>query len=372
MGSLLGRLACFLPLAALLMAVNYYVDPGHVFHRESYLRAIASVLLQGRNVAYQGGYDERLLHHYYMKGQPKRKDIIILGSSRMMQLRSSVFPGYRFYNNSLTLADLKDLLTIYGTYVAVHKEPACVLLGLDPWILNANSTRLKDAYALEAEYEEARRLLGLPPLTAHRHPSYLLRLKEAVVLFSPGYLQNSVDTLRSGGNGYRAVGDQDVDCCVRCSDGSLIYSRRYRTRPVPEVRRLAVDIGAPADVWTSYSALDPTLKGEFETFVDFLLARGVKVIFVLIPYHPATYPRMVGSRGYGLIPQVEQYFRSVAAKKHIDVVGSYDPTRLGCREDEFFDGVHPKDSCMDRIFREYFARGGDCIPPAKAEPRDRN
>lgn len=369
---LLSRLAWFLPLAALLMAVNYYVDPGHVFHKEAYVRGIADLLLQGRNVAFDGDYDTRLMHRYYMEGLTQQTDLLVLGSSRVMQLRSSAFPGYRFFNNGVTMADLKDLLTIYGTYVAVHKEPACVLLSLDPWILNDNNTRLKDAYTLEPEYQEARRLLGLPPTTTHKQPSYLPRLKETTVLLSPGYLQNSVKMLRTGDRGYRALGEEDVFGYVKRSDGSLSYNRRIRTRSLPEVHRMAISIAAPTGAWTNYTALDPTLKGEFETFVDFLLARGVKVIFVLVPYHPATYPRMVGSPAYSLIPQAEQYFRSVAAKKHIDVVGSYAPTRLGCREEDFLDGVHPKDTYMTGIFREYFARGGDCLPRRKAEPRDRN
>ena len=36
----------------------------------------------------------------------------------------------------------------------------------------------------------------------------------------------------------------------------------------------------------------------------------------------------------------------------IDLIRSYDPTKVGCSSDDFYDGMHPKDKCVwKRCFR---------------------
>ena len=37
-------------------------------------------------------------------------------------------------------------------------------------------------------------------------------------------------------------------------------------------------------------------------------------------------------------------------EKKITIVGSYDPSKLGCEDKDFYDGLHPKSSCMKKIF----------------------
>jgi hypothetical protein len=32
------------------------------------------------------------------------------------------------------------------------------------------------------------------------------------------------------------------------------------------------------------------------------------------------------------------------------VLGSYDPARVGCVSADFYDGIHPNDVCMSKVF----------------------
>ena len=43
------------------------------------------------------------------------------------------------------------------------------------------------------------------------------------------------------------------------------------------------------------------------------------------------------------------YYRNLSKELNVEIVGSYNPLKVGCNEYEFYDGMHPKDSCMDKV-----------------------
>ena len=85
--------------------------------------------------------------------------------------------------------------------------------------------------------------------------------------------------------------------------------------------------------------------------MDLILQDGVEVVFFLSPYHPLVYRHLVHSEEYRIVTDVEGYFRSVAAKKGIRIIGSYDPARIGLTESDFYDGMHPKPEAVRRLFQ---------------------
>jgi hypothetical protein len=72
-----------------------------------------------------------------------------------------------------------------------------------------------------------------------------------------------------------------------------------------------------------------------------------RVSLVLSPYHPKAYRAMQQKNLAHL--QIEQIFRDIAIRTGVQIVGSYNPTQVGCNEMEFYDGMHPKGSCMKKV-----------------------
>ena len=70
------------------------------------------------------------------------------------------------------------------------------------------------------------------------------------------------------------------------------------------------------------------------------------VIIVLSPYHPKLYQEMKNEKN--IIVDIEKDFMNF--EKKITIVGSYDPLKLGCEDKDLYDGLHPKSSCMEKIF----------------------
>lgn len=81
-----------------------------------------------------------------------------------------------------------------------------------------------------------------------------------------------------------------------------------------------------------------------------LKKQGKKVVFVLSPYHPKLFELMqLNDRKF---LEIESIFREVAESSGAEVIGSYDPVKVGCSSEDFYDGMHPKDKCVDKIFSQ--------------------
>ena len=93
---------------------------------------------------------------------------------------------------------------------------------------------------------------------------------------------------------------------------------------------------------------DTQLIGKLEMFVSYLQSNGVNVNFILTPYHQDFYQLMASEKPIFL--EIEAWFRSFGHRNGVGVIGSYDANLVGCTEDEFYDGMHPKSSCMHKLF----------------------
>ncbi len=150
----------FVPLLVLIVAVNFMVDPAHLFDRHhAYERGLAQLLAERVNVENVQNYDHRLVQRYYVEQLSRRPEIISIGSSRSYQIRNEFFPGRFFFNNSVSQASLEDYVAIYGMYDGRSLRPATIVLGLDPWILNGHRN-LTNWQSVEFEYQPSDRSYG--------------------------------------------------------------------------------------------------------------------------------------------------------------------------------------------------------------------
>ena len=88
----------------------------------------------------------------------------------------------------------------------------------------------------------------------------------------------------------------------------------------------------------------------FEAFVSDLSGRGIVVEIVLTPYHPIVYEAIVNSEQYQTVLRVEDYMKAFARREGVPLYGSYDPYIYECGPAEFYDGLHPKESCLTRLW----------------------
>jgi len=93
---------------------------------------------------------------------------------------------------------------------------------------------------------------------------------------------------------------------------------------------------------------DAVAISNLESFVSYLKDNDVKVTLVLSPYHPQLYQLMESRKPIFL--ELERWYRDFADENEIQIIGSYDGRKFGCSGEEFFDGMHPKSSCLNKLF----------------------
>lgn len=349
-----------LPIPLIVVFTNYVIDPAHLMGGGSYERGIASIMIAGENVANITNYDERLLQKYYIADLSSKKDTVVLGSSRAMQICSDSFPSGTFFNNSVSSATVEDYVAIYGMYRQRNLIPSTVFLGLDPWLLNKNNG-LSGWKSVQADYELTEGLLGSSYSPPNSFMFANLELDKILALASPAYFQQSVSiemsnlrsgrpvpidsgtALASGKTPYYPTKNLEEDTAIKHWDGCLSYDRAFRSRSIAEVRAAAIAYASQPQIVAmgSFFELDRNAGRELDDLITLMTKDGVHVVLLMFPYHPITYELLTNSPDYAIIVQVQKYFENLGRAHGLEIIGSYDPSDCALDESDFYDGLHP-------------------------------
>jgi len=350
------KILFLLPILLVMIGFNYFVDPANIFKNSKYYQEIAKILLSGKNVANLVNFDERLLKKYYISGLSEKKDVIVLGSSRVMLADSDMFGGYSFFNSCVSSASLEDDMAIYWLYRKKGFIPRVAIIGLDPWLLNKfnGSTAYQ---SIITDYNEISAFLGIS--NTNSQVSYLFSSKY-FELVSPNYFQSAVrfwlanlSEEKNNHGGYYPTTERIGNEIIRRADGSIGYDIKYRSFSPTEVRLSAIDFAnKDASMLNHFTYLDPFLQNEFEKFISLLLEDKVKVIFYLPAYHPAAYDILMKSPNYKIINEVQKYFENYAKMNSIELIGSYNPQDSNLEEMDFYDAMHQNVQSLGKMFSE--------------------
>jgi len=267
----------------------------------------------------------------FEKNQPAA---LVIGSSRIMQASSTV-AEFDLLNLSVSGASVEDLITIW--YLSSKKfSPEYVFIGADPWIFNLNSGQSRWNY-LSEDYKNALASLGIN------------KQINPISVKSQSYFSLIANRFYDSVNHSKIVAEDDAPSVVDKirKDGSRVYNLSYTNKSADEVERGALN-------YISYAMNDFIYSYEVEAilvrFVSELKRENRKVIFVLSPYHPKLFDLMrFESRNF---LEIESKFREIAKSSGVEIIGSYDPNKVGCSFEHFYDGMHPKDKCINKVFSQ--------------------
>ena len=283
--------------------------------------------------------DERLFVKFRTQFENLDPDLLIVGSSRIMQIGN-----HNSKMNSLNLgvsgASVEDHIAILD--LATSKfNPKIILIGADPWLFNQNSTQLR-WQALRKEYESAlykfnkgNVVVGAQNFQADR------------VVDKRDFSQNARFLRGKYTKDFSIDSDtpRDYKDLIR-KDGSRVYNTQYTGRPQADIER-------EFDGWMSYAMRNfKYSEKSLELFTQLLeyYNKDYEVILILTPYHPRLFDRFIREKPIFL--EIEEQYRSIAKEIGIKIIGSYNPNRFNCPIEDFFDAAHPNDICMERILME--------------------
>lgn len=286
----ISKLVGFVPILTVIIFVNLRVDPANIYKKD-YERKAAEILLSGQNVVGMDNYDERILQEEIIRRLKETPDTIIIGSSRVMTLSGEVL-GIEggCWNHGVSGAGILDYLGILGIYDEYSELPGQVIIGLDPWILNDNSTDTR--YQSIAKYVDRfrRKVEG----TDGRIQLERISFEKEMQLVSLSYFQSALhlitenpELLKKSEIKFYGTNKKDVEESIRYTDGSIEYNRVARKWTVDEVFANAkAYVSQELYEIENYQILSKEKCTLFENMIDYLQKNGTDIIFYLPPYHP--------------------------------------------------------------------------------------
>lgn len=324
---------------------------------------------KGREYLFGSGYVQRaILNFKFDMLRLRPTAVVALGSSRVMQFRAWDFrapPERRgrrtFYNAGAPLVGSPTTFLEFARRWP-RPSPDLVLLGLDTWTMSGARQLRPFGARLEKVglYQPARRCRRMVEEYWDRVTSQFYADQRLVwdlprwwpLLWSGAQMDSGRLLIgaaaRLSHSGFRPDGSYEYGAFASRYTGSGAVTGRVAIAGkggVDQSLRRRVEPFAPED------HVGRGARGDLERALARLTDRGALVMIVLPPYSPYVVERIkrdVHQRAFlgelrGLLVEVARSHARVGFRDFTD------PADAGCRPDEFYDAIHPSETCMARV-----------------------
>lgn len=287
-----------------------------------------------------GTIEERIFIRDRIQVEDLNPNVIVVGSSRAMQIGEDTLHD-NVLNLSVSGASVEDLVAI-ADLAARKFRPSVLLVGADPWLFNCESG--EDHWkALQPEYHDA-----LVSIQTGEGMAEISSPGSSFPEDETGLLPSVANKIYLAVNRVNYAADDDtpgLEAKIR-RDGSRVYDTIYSSQ---SQRQIEMDLDQKMRFSMASYKFSPELYNDFEAFLVHYRQLNIRVVLVLSPYYPELYQRFASEDRVYL--DTETQFRTLAKHTGVEIIGSYDPRKVGCDSNDFYDGMHPKGACMERVLR---------------------
>lgn len=294
-------------------------------------------LLSKNEAVYVTKIDERKFIKKRIIHENLKPKILVIGSSRVMQVSNTNF-NQQILNLGVSGASIEDHIAI--TLMALEKfDVNTVLLGADPWLFNKYNYQSRWK-TISEEYK-----LSLKNIQSNVKHNNIIKDSNTKNIFFYEKLINKL---------YNFLNIRKLDLEIKkkqinnlkkdiiLKDGRRVYNNReIKEKLKPKLLLYSMnDYEFSDEYYTLYKSFINYLSNVYKK----------KVILVLSPYHHPSYQLTVQTKPFYL--DAENKFRELSKETNIKLVGSYDASLTFCDSKEFYDHMHPKNSCMAKILNK--------------------
>lgn len=331
-----------IPIVLLLIIVNYVGDSANLF-KTGYEFKMAKILIADSFVTNIANYDDRIFQKEVIVQLKKAPEIIVLGASKTMLIDGPMLGSNNIFNNSVSVAVLKDYIAIYQIYKENNILPKKVIIDIEPYLFNKNNQHQHGWKSIRNFYYD---------FNNERRKGYdFLKYKE---LISLSYFQVSLENFSRASRGNDeplATKNKFNKTATKLTDGTVVYSKSYRDVSQNEIDEKASSYlagGSFSIDMLRFNSIDKYIWTEFEKLINDMKMNNIIVEFFLCPHHPKVYNTIKDECAMALA--TEEMIIKYAREHNIRLYGSYSPYNCGVNETDFFDGVHLQKKGVRKVF----------------------
>lgn len=322
-----------LSYAIIVAVVNFYIDSSNAFSFGREERKAAEIVLKGHNVDNIGNFDERYFLENVMKGVARKPDVMVIGTSRSLEISADFFPGKLFYNCSVSHANMNDFIGLIGLLDSLNKLPEELYIETSPTLINPSLTR--EWQSLYPYYEYALGKMQLLNVAAESPSLYATLNDKLQALFSFDYLQeNILAVLHKHTKEMKDVGNAIPANYGRLSDCSITYSLSYRT---PDT----VKAMANASVYLTKNFI-PSIEYKYlntlEILIDYLSKKNIKITLFNLPFQHDCFNLIEANNA--TFNNIKQGIEEFTKRVNKPLIGTFNPYQINLRRNQFYDPLH--------------------------------
>ena len=374
-----------LSLLCIVASISYFVDPDNIYHppgreKNNLNSEFVEDLLQSKTGLLFG--EGKSVGNSYMNisdikmeiaRQKEGSDCVIYGSSTALQFSSLMAKKVlvdhcqSIMNLSLPGSTIEDFLAITWTIVNKSNSPKKIIFALIPEHFSKTSGN-KVNWIRYKDY--VKEILSVIPNSFELED---VDTKYLTNLINPRYFEKA---LKKIGNEPLSIivppefnYTKGISSQVLLSDGSLVYSKEYirimKDTPIKKPKSLVLSKSNGNFISRKTVVLQKTefnsdgrfysqsVVKVFKDLIRFLKKRGHTVYFLMTPFHPEIWQNSSDSAVVLSSIQIESLLHSIGKELNVNILGSYDPDRVGCVANEFYDLLHVNTSCLEKIKELY-------------------
>lgn len=339
----------FIPISVIIIATNYYVDPANIFSDEAYVNEIATILASGNNVDNISNYNERLLQkHFLQKQSDKAPEVVVMGSSRIMEISKDIFPNKKLFNIGVSHANINDLVALTGLLDELHIKPKTVVINVDPYLI-CNDDIVADEWTSLKKYHNAFLINHCKDIIdSNKIKTGDNELKKYYTLITFDYFTKSIEFLLKGNTKIvENIGQNVPKKYGRYIDGSIAYSYTYQHPDTLNVAKVAKGTAK-----TKIPEIDNVKVAYLICLLNYFKKNGTTVTLTMLPFHPNFYDE-VNRIQSNLFINYESLFNEFAKDQQVKIIGSFNSKKLGINNIYFYDPYHCSGAAIKKIFQIY-------------------
>ena len=335
-------LILLLPLGLLVLLTNSIIDPANLLTGDTYVENIAQILAKGNNVDNISNYDERLLQkHYLEKKKNSSPDIVIMGSSRIMEIGNDIFPNKKLYNIGVSHANINDLIALTGLLDEFKIKPKEVLINVDPFLICQDDKSNEWTSLFEYKQKFIKNYTDIPLREIPINNTF----KKYYTLLTFDYFNTSIQYIVKGNTKLVIdIGKAIPKKYGRLCSGCVAYSYEY-THPDT---LLVADVAKKTGEQLKLTNIDDTKLKMVQYLLGYFKNKGIKCSFIMLPYHIEFY-NSVNKKQNNLLKKYETFFANLSKQNSLHIKGSFSSQNCDLNNSDFYDAYHISGNAIKKI-----------------------
>jgi len=370
---LVGVIFFSLALLLLIALINFKIDPSNIYIKYSKSSNNAKESLNGFTKKLFNSSNGILFKNYiwnerdiYLNFTKHNIDVdcFILGSSQIQQISSfrknkslSKTCG-KLMNLGINGAVIEDYIVLSQSILENQKKTKNIIIAINAWTFNFNRDSRWLHY--KNDYDRALKKIIIENDNIDRANNTEKSYETLLIknLINIKYFISSLNLINSDKD-YLAEPAKDFNYelgtthKVLLPDGSIISSaenikkRKNNNEDSFKKKKWGIhNWGIVPGVWYNENVIKIFIKLVNQ------LKKNFNVIFLITPYHPYVWSNEE-QPSVKAMKNVESKVNEIAKNLKIDVIGSFDPKKIGCNRDEFIDEIHATDLCLSKLENIY-------------------